>query len=178
MRRSGRKHTDEVRAPTDSEGGGFIELRAMTHDKGGGLIVLEDLMDDARQRMQGAIDALDEDLAGFRTGRASPALVERLQVNYYGTPTPLNQLATITIPEPRLIAIRAWDQNAVQAIEKASLSSDLGLTPPTDAQLLRLVIPQLTEERPGARTLLARRRGEAAPQAVATRPASSRPRPR
>ena len=109
--------------------------------------MLKDLMKDARQRMQGAIDSLDHDLDGFRTGRASTSLVDRIQVEYYGTPTPMNQVSTITAPEPRLIAIRPWDRNALAAIEKAILASDLGLTPSNDGQVIRLPIPQLTEER-------------------------------
>jgi ribosome recycling factor len=107
----------------------------------------KELVADAKSRMQGAIDALDEDLSGFRTGRASTALVDRLTVEYYGTPTPLNQMATITTPEPRLIAIRPWDQNSLASIEKAILASDLGLTPSNDGQVIRLSVPALTEER-------------------------------
>lgn len=128
--------------------------------------MVELLMDDARERMQGAIDALDSDLSGFRTGRASTALVERLEVDYYGTPTPLNQMATISVPEPRLIAIRVWDQNAVRSVEKAILASDLGLTPSIDGQVVRLPIPSLTEERREELTRLAARRVEEARVAV------------
>ncbi len=83
----------------------------------------------------------------IRTGRASPALVERLQVEYYGVPTPLNQLAGTTVPEPRLLVIRPWDRNTIGIIEKAILKSDLGLNPSNDGQVIRLIIPQLTEER-------------------------------
>jgi ribosome recycling factor len=128
--------------------------------------MVELLMDDARERMQGAIDALDSDLSGFRTGRASTALVERLEVDYYGTPTPLNQMATISVPEARLIAIRVWDQNAVRSVEKAILASDLGLTPSIDGQVVRLPIPSLTEERREELTRLAARRVEEARVAV------------
>lgn len=127
---------------------------------------LDDLVKDARNRMQGAIEALDEDLAGFRTGRASTALVDRLTVDYYGTPTQLNQLATITTPEPRLIAIRPWDQNALASVEKAIMASDLGLTPSNDGQIIRLTVPQLTEERREELIRLANRRLEEARVAI------------
>ena len=85
--------------------------------------------------------------ARIRTGRASPALVERLMVEYYGVPTPLIQLAGVTVPEPRMLMIRPWDRNTIGLIEKSILKSDLGLTPNNDGQAIRLVIPQLTEER-------------------------------
>ncbi len=107
----------------------------------------EALMADAKHRMHGAVESLDHDLAGYRTGRASTNLVDRLVVDYYGAPTPLNQMATISAPEPRLITIRPWDQSALANIEKAILASDLGLTPGNDGQLIRLPIPALTEER-------------------------------
>jgi ribosome recycling factor len=97
--------------------------------------------------MEGAIAALDEDLSGIRTGRASPALVHHLTVEYYGTPTPLNQMATIAAPEPRLLTIRPWDARSLPAIEKAIMASDLGLMPSSDGQVVRLPIPMLTEER-------------------------------
>jgi len=109
--------------------------------------MVKDLMDDAEHRMQSAIGSLDHDLAGFRTGRASTALVDRLSVEYYGTPTPLQQMATIAAPEPRLLTIRPWDPSALGKIEKAILASNLGLTPSNDGQLIRLPIPALTAER-------------------------------
>ncbi len=109
--------------------------------------MLADELKDAKTRMQGAIEALDHDLDGFRTGRASTALIDRILVDYYGTQTPMNQLSTISAPEPRLITVRPWDRNAMPAIEKAILSSAIGLTPSNDGQLIRLPIPQLTEER-------------------------------
>jgi ribosome recycling factor len=116
--------------------------------------------------MEGAIHALEEDLAGFRTGRASTALVERLTVPYYGTPTPLNQMATIAIPEPRLITIRPWDPNGLKAVEKAIMASDLGLTPNSDGQIIRLSIPHLTEERREELTRLSAKRVEDARVAI------------
>lgn len=125
-----------------------------------GVATTSELMDDAEQRMKGAIETLDHDLAGYRTGRASPALVERLAVPYYGQPTPLNQMATIATPESRLISIRPWDPSTLPAIEKAILASDLGLTPSSDGQVIRLPIPTLTEQRRQELTKLAARRVE------------------
>jgi ribosome recycling factor len=109
--------------------------------------MIKDILHDARERMEKTIDALQSDLRAIRTGRASPALVEHVMVEYYGTPTALNQLAGVTVPEPRLLMIRPWDRNTLGAIEKAILKSDLGLTPNNDGQVIRLMIPQLTEER-------------------------------
>jgi ribosome recycling factor len=109
--------------------------------------MIKDLLNETEARMNKAVDALRDDLVTIRTGRASPALVERLPVEYYGTPTPLNQLATISVPEPRLLAIRPWDPNALADIERAILKSELGLTPSNDGKIIRLTIPRLTEER-------------------------------
>jgi ribosome recycling factor len=97
--------------------------------------------------MKGAVQALEEDLAAVRTGRASPALVEKLQVEYYGVLTPLIQLASIGVPEPRSLLIRPYDASTLKAIEKAILASDLGLTPNNDGKAIRLNLPPLTEER-------------------------------
>ncbi|HEX9027698.1 MAG TPA: ribosome recycling factor, partial [Anaerolineales bacterium] len=102
---------------------------------------------EAEARMKGAIQALEEDLAGIRTGRAHPALVERLQVEYYGTPTPLIQLASISVPEPRSLLIRPFDASSLRAIERGIQASDLGLTPNNDGKAIRLNLPPLTEER-------------------------------
>jgi len=109
--------------------------------------VLKDVINDAEERMEKTVEALQVELRTIRTGRASPALIERLQVDYYGAPTPLNQLAGISAPEPRLLMIRPWDRSSMGLIEKAILKSDLGLTPNNDGQVIRLIIPQLTEER-------------------------------
>jgi len=109
--------------------------------------MIKDLLNETEARMNKAVDALRDDLMTIRTGRASPALVERLPVEYYGTFTPLNQLATISVPEPRLLAIRPWDPNALADIERAILKSELGLTPSNDGKIIRLTIPRLTEER-------------------------------
>ena len=109
--------------------------------------MIKEILQDARERMDKTIEALHTDLRAIRTGRASPALVERVQVEYYGVPTPMNQLAGITVPEPRLLVIRPWDRSTIGIIEKAILKSDLGLNPSNDGQVIRLIIPQLTEER-------------------------------
>jgi ribosome recycling factor len=109
--------------------------------------MLKDIYKDAESRMKGAIQALEDDLGTIRTGRASPTLVERIQVEYYGTPTPLMQIASINIPEPRSIMIRPFDAGSLKAIEKAIRVSDLGLTPNNDGKAIRLNLPPLTEER-------------------------------
>lgn len=109
--------------------------------------MIDETLADAEQRMGKAVDALRRDLSTVRTGRASPALVEHLSVDYYGTPTPLQQLATISVPEARLLSIQPWDKASLEAIEKAIQKSDLGLNPSNDGAIIRLVIPQLTEER-------------------------------
>lgn len=109
--------------------------------------MLKEIYKETEARMKGAIQALDEDLSGIRTGRASPALIERLQVEYYGTPTPLIQLASISVPEPRSLLIKPFDASSLKAIERAILASDLGLTPNNDGKSIRLNLPPLTEER-------------------------------
>jgi ribosome recycling factor len=109
--------------------------------------MIDDVFNDAKDRMTKAVEALRRELATIRTGRAHPGLVEHLRVDYYGVPTPLNQLATISVPEPRLLTIQPWDRQAMGAIEKAILKSDLSLTPTNDGTIIRLSIPQLTEER-------------------------------
>jgi ribosome recycling factor len=102
---------------------------------------------DAAERMKSAVSVLEDDLRGMRTGRASTGLVEKLNIEYYGTDTPLFQLATISVPEPQLIAIRPFDKGSLKTIEKAILASELGLTPNNDGQIIRLNIPSLTQER-------------------------------
>ncbi len=109
--------------------------------------MIDDVLADAKDRMSKAVEALRKELATIRTGRAHPGLIEHLRVEYYGAPTPLNQLATISVPEPRLLTIQPWDQQSLGAIEKAILKSDLGLNPNNDGNTIRLAIPQLTEER-------------------------------
>ncbi|HSR19305.1 MAG TPA: ribosome recycling factor [Anaerolineales bacterium] len=109
--------------------------------------MIKDLLRDAEHRMHGAIKSLSDDLAAVRTGRASPALIEKLSVSYYDAPTPLMQLATITVPEPRSLAVRPFDAGTLKDIEKAILASDLGLTPNSDGKVIHLNLPPLTEER-------------------------------
>jgi ribosome recycling factor len=106
-----------------------------------------EILADADHRMGRAVDAMDRDLQGVRTGRASTSLVERISVDYYGTQTPLNQLAGISVPEPHQIVIQPWDRSVLGAIEKAITKSDIGLTPNVDGTVVRLNIPPLTEER-------------------------------
>ena len=109
--------------------------------------MIKETLKEAEARMKGAVQSLEDDLAGIRTGRASPALVERLQVEYYGSPTPLKQLATIGVPEPRMLLIRPFDPSSLRDIERAILASDLGLTPNNDGKVIRLNLPVLTEDR-------------------------------
>lgn len=109
--------------------------------------MIKDLLNDAESRMKGALSALNNDLAAIRTGRASPTLVERLMVEYYGTPTALQQLASISVPEPRSLMIKPFDASTIKTIEKAIQSSDLGLNPNNDGKVIHLNLPPLTEER-------------------------------
>ncbi len=108
---------------------------------------IEATASETENKMRKAIDSLRRDLVTIRTGRASPALVERITVEYYGVPTPMNQVASIAAPEPRLLVIQPWDKNILPLIEKAILKSELGITPNNDGRVIRLVIPQLSEER-------------------------------
>jgi ribosome recycling factor len=109
--------------------------------------MLDERLAQAESKMHKAVDVTREEFAIIRTGRASPKLVERVLVDYYGTKTPLEQLAGISVPEARLLVISPYDRNAMSAIEKAILSSDLGITPSNDGQVIRLTFPPLTEER-------------------------------
>ena len=104
-------------------------------------------MDDLKRRMEGALNAFSKELGGLRTGRASTALVDGVNVEAYGGLMPLNQVASISVPEPRLITVQVWDGSMVQAVEKAIQNANLGLNPATEGQLIRLPIPDLTEER-------------------------------
>jgi ribosome recycling factor len=107
----------------------------------------DEILLDADDKMEGAVQALRRELNGVRTGRAHPSLIETLSVDYYGAMTPLKQLGSINAPEARLLTIQVWDRGAVRAIEKAIQSSDLGLNPAVDGQIIRLPIPPLTEQR-------------------------------
>lgn len=109
--------------------------------------MIDEVLLDTKAKMQKAIEALRKELSTIRTGRASPALVENIRAEYYGVPTPLNQMASISVPEARLLVIQPWDRSALGTIEKAILKSDLGLNPTNDGAVIRLSLPQLTEER-------------------------------
>lgn len=109
--------------------------------------MIRETIKDAETRMRGAINSLEEDLNGIRTGRAHPGLIDKLMVEYYGVPTQLNQLSTISVPEPRQLMIRPFDASTIKIIERAIIASDLGLTPNNDGKVIRLNLPILTEER-------------------------------
>jgi ribosome recycling factor len=110
-------------------------------------MAIDDLIQDATRRMDKSVEAAQHEFATLRTGRATPALLDRIQIDYYGTQTPLQQLATINAPEPRMLTVQPFDPTSVGTIERAIQESDLGLTPSNDGKLIRLPIPQLTEER-------------------------------
>jgi ribosome recycling factor len=128
--------------------------------------VIKDALTEAEERMKGAITALSNDLGGMRTGRASPSLVERLDVEYYGSPTPLQQLATISAPEPRLLTIKPFDPASIKDIERAIRASELNLNPSNDGKLIRLSIPPMTEDRRKQMTKMVHHRLEEARVAV------------
>ncbi len=109
--------------------------------------MIRDIVKDAEGRMKGALQTLEEDLTGIRTGRATPALVEKLPIDYYGMPTPLMQLASISVPEARALLIKPFDPATIKTIERSILASELGLTPNNDGKVIRLNLPPLTEER-------------------------------
>jgi ribosome recycling factor len=109
--------------------------------------LIDELLADARERMAKSVESIRHEFGSVRTGRASPALLDRITVDYYGTQTALKQLATISAPEPRLLTIQPYDKSSIKAIERAILESDIGLTPSNDGNLIRLAVPELTEER-------------------------------
>ena len=108
---------------------------------------VDEVLDDTTSRMEKSVTALERELGGIRTGRASPRLVESLLIDYYGVPTPLNQIASITVPEARLLMIQPWDRSAMKEVEKSIMKSDLGLMPNSDGTVIRISIPPLTEDR-------------------------------
>lgn len=128
--------------------------------------MINDVFADTDDRMKKTIESLRHDLTTIRTGRAAPSLVERVMVEYYGTPTPLQQLATITVPEAQMISIRPYSASDITAIEKAIAKSDLNLNPTNDGQQIRIVIPALNEERRRELNKLVAKRGEEARVAV------------
>ena len=123
-------------------------------------------LNELKRRMQGATQVLKQELGGLRTGRASTALLDHVQAEAYGTHMPLNQLATVTVPEPRLISVQVWDKTMVKAVEKAITAANLGLTPSTEGQVIRLRIPELNEERRRELAKIAHKYAEAARVAV------------
>ena len=122
--------------------------------------MIKDLLGETEVHMREAVQAMERDLRAIRTGRASPALVEQVMVNYYDTPTPLRQLAVISAPEPQLLVVRPYDPTSLAEIERAILKSELGLTPSNDGKIIRLPIPRLTEERRQEMAKLVRQRVE------------------
>lgn len=128
--------------------------------------MLNDIMDDAEGRMIKTIEHLENDFAGMRAGRANPAMVEKIMVNYYGAPTPLNQMANINVPEARLLVVNPWDKGSITEIEKALMKSDLGITPSNDGNVIRLSIPQLTEDRRRDLVKVVKKRAEEAKVAI------------
>ncbi|HHU64328.1 MAG TPA: ribosome recycling factor [Clostridiales bacterium] len=126
----------------------------------------DDIKKTSQEKMKKTINVLKKDLAGLRAGRANPQILDRIMVDYYGVPTPLNQLGSISAPEPRLLVISPWDTNALKDIEKAILKSDLGINPNNDGKVIRLVMPELTEERRKELTKVVRKKGEEAKVAI------------
>jgi ribosome recycling factor len=123
-------------------------------------------LNEIRRRMQGAIQALKQELGGLRTGRASAGMLDPVQVEAYGTHMPLNQLATVSVPEPRLLSVQVWDRSMVHAVERAIVNSNLGLSPATEGQVIRLRVPELNQERRKEMVKLAHKYAEAARVAV------------
>jgi len=128
--------------------------------------MIKDMLNETDGRMKKTIEHLTQDLASLRAGRANPAMVDRLMVSYYGQATPLNQLANITVPEPRLLVIQPWDKSSIPEIEKAVMKSDLGINPSNDGNVIRLAVPQLTEERRKEIVKVVKKRGEEAKVAI------------
>jgi ribosome recycling factor len=123
-------------------------------------------LNELKRRMQGALQALKQELSGLRTGRASATMLDPVHVEAYGTNMPLNQLATVSVPEPRLISVQVWDRSMVKPVEKAIIDANLGLTPATEGQVIRLRIPELNEERRKELVKVAHKYAEAARVAV------------
>lgn len=128
--------------------------------------MVKDILNESEEKMKKTIEHLTKDLAAMRAGRANPAMLDRIMVDYYGEPTPLTQLANITVPEARLIVIQPWDKSSIGSIEKAVMKSDLGVNPSNDGNVIRIAIPQLTEERRKDMVKLIKKRAEEARVAV------------
>lgn len=128
--------------------------------------MINDILTDSEDRMKKTIDHLLGDFASLRAGRANPAMLDKILVNYYGEPTPINQLANINVPEARLLVIQPWDKGSITDIEKAIMKSDLGITPSNDGNVIRIAIPQLTEERRKDVVKVVKKRAEEAKVAI------------
>jgi len=122
--------------------------------------MIPELLNEAESKMRKGIDVLRKEFATIRAGRANPAMLDKVRVDYYGTELPVNQLANISVPEPRLLVIQPWDKSSLPLIEKAILKSDLGLTPSSDGTVIRIVIPQLTTERRNELVKVVRKKAE------------------
>lgn len=126
----------------------------------------KEIQNQTKEKMIKAVENLQSNLNALRAGRANPAMLDRIVVDYYGTPTPVNQMASISAPEPRMLTVQPWDQSALSLIEKAIMNSDLGLNPSNDGKVIRLSIPQLTEERRKELCKIAEKEGENSKVAV------------
>jgi ribosome recycling factor len=148
--------TNETATPGDVAGfSGRSEMATTNYD-----------LNDVKRRMQGALQTLKHEFGGLRTGRATSSMLEPVQVEAYGTHMPLNQLATITVPEPRLLSVQVWDRTMVHPVEKAIVNSNLGLSPATEGQVIRLRVPELNQERRKEMVKVAHKYAEAARVAV------------
>lgn len=128
--------------------------------------MIHEIVQEAEEKMTKTVDVLKKDLASLRAGRATPALLDKIQVDYYGALTPVNQMANVNVPEARLLLIQPWDKSTIPAIEKAILKSDLGLTPSNDGNVIRIGVPQLTEERRKELVKVVKKKSEEARVAV------------
>lgn len=128
--------------------------------------MIKDILNDAEDRMEKSLEHLGRDLSSLRAGRANPAMLDRILVDYYGSSTPINQLANITVPEARLLVIQPWDKSIIADIEKAIMKSDLGINPSNDGNVIRIAIPQLTEERRKELVKVVKKRAEEAKVAI------------
>lgn len=129
-------------------------------------MMLDNVSKQAKEQMEKTLQSLKKDLAGLRAGRANPQLLDRVTVDYYGVPTPLNQVANLSVPEPRLLVISPWNSKMIPAIEKEIIKSDLGINPTNDGKVIRLVFPELTEERRKELVKVANKMGEEAKIAI------------
>lgn len=128
--------------------------------------MIKEVASEAEDKMKKALEVLRKDYGSMRAGRATPALLDKVMVDYYGVPTPINQMANVSVPEPRMLVIQPWDKSVIASIEKAIMKSDLGLTPNNDGTVIRLAIPQLTQERRNELVKGAKKKAEDARVAV------------